>query len=125
MHALAMVAMVALLLPGMPGGGTLADADRIAYVAGHPWLWRLGWLPWQVTALSDLLLAAALLREPAVPRLPAVLTALVTVAAVIPDQLGQLCWITRGIALAQTDPVAYLPYEARIRSEERRVGKGG
>ena len=114
MHGLAMVAMAVLLLPGMPGGGTLADADRIAYIAHHPWSWRLGWLPWQLTALSDLLVAAALLREPAVPRLPAALTALLTVVAVIPDQLGQLCWITRGIALAQTDPGAYLAYEARI-----------
>src|SRR4051794_38515336 len=99
MHALGMVAMAVVLLPGMPGGGTLADGERIAYIAGHPWLWRLGWLPWQLTAVSDLLLALALLREPSVPRLPAILTALVTVAAMIPDQLGQVCWITEGIAL--------------------------
>jgi hypothetical protein len=114
MHAVAMVAMAVLLLPGMPGGGTLADAERIAYIAGHPWLWRLGWLPWQLTALSDLLLAVALLREPAVPRRAAVLSALLTGAAVIPDQLGQACWITKGLALARTDAAAYLAYEARI-----------
>jgi hypothetical protein len=114
MHGLGMVAMAALLLPGMPGGGTLADAARIAYIAEHPGLWRLGWLPWQLTAVSDLLLAVALLRDPAVPRRPAVLAALVTVAAVIPDQLGQACWITKGIALAQTDAAAYLVYETRI-----------
>src|SRR5687768_15529832 len=105
-----MVSMAALLLPEMPGGG-VGDAERIQYVAGHPWLWRLDWFPWQLTALSDLVLAAALLRTPWIPRLPAVVTALLTVAGVIPDQLGQLSWITEGVALAQQDPAAYLAYE--------------
>lgn len=114
-HGLAMLAMALLLLPGIPGGGVRDDAARIAYIAAHPWLWRLGWLPWQLTALSDLFLAYALLRTPWVPRLPARFTALVTVAAVIPDQAGQLAWITRGIALARAgDPARYLAFEARI-----------
>lgn len=54
-HALAMLSMALLLMDGIPG----AEPDlaaRMAYVAGHPWLWRLGWLPWQLTALSGLLL---------------------------------------------------------------------
>jgi hypothetical protein len=114
LHALAMLAMAGLLLPGMPGGGGIDDGARIQYIAGHPWLWRLGWLPWQLTAVSDLWLALALLRTAEIRRLPAVLTAVVTVAAVIPDQLGQACWITRGISLAGTDPVAYLAYEREI-----------
>ena len=113
LHALAMVSMAALLLPGMPGGG-IADEVRIQYLAAHPWRWRLGWLPWQLTALSDLVLAAALLRTPWIPRLPAVVTAVLTVAAVIPDQLGQLSWVTEGLALARRDPIAYLVYERRI-----------
>jgi hypothetical protein len=114
MHGLGMVSMALFLLPGMPGGGTADDATRIHYIASHPWLWRLGWIPWQLTAFSDLLLAFALLRTPWIPRLPAILTALLTVAAVFPDQGGQACWITRGIELAQSDPVAYLAYEAKI-----------
>src|SRR5688572_26868813 len=59
-HALAMLSMALLLLPGMPGGGTASDADRVAYIANRPWLWRLGWFPWQLTALSDVLLGLAL-----------------------------------------------------------------
>jgi hypothetical protein len=113
-HALAMLSMALLLLPGMPGGTTADQAARIAYVAGHPWLWRLGWLPWQLTALSDLYLAWALLRARFVPRLPAVLAAVATVAAVVPDQMGQAGWITSGITLAQSDAAAYLSYESRI-----------
>ena len=50
-----MLSMAVLLLPGLPSGGTADDLARIRYVAAHPWLWRLGWLPWQLTALSDVL----------------------------------------------------------------------
>ena len=56
----------------------------------------------------------ALVRARFVPRLPAILSALVTVAAVVPDQLGQACWITTGLTLARGPAPAYLAYEARI-----------
>ena len=114
MHGLGIVAMALFLLPGMPGGGTAGELTRVQYIASHPWLWRLGWLPWQLTALSDLLLALAFLRTSWIPRLPAILTLLFTVAAVIPDQMGQVSWITKGIHLAQTNPLQYLIYEKRI-----------
>lgn len=114
-HGVAMASMALLLLPGMPGGGTADDAARIRHIAQHPWLWRLGWLPWQLTALSDLLIGIGLLRTSWIPRLPAAVTMLLTLAAVIPDQAGQVCWMTRGIELAQAgDRAAYLAYEARI-----------
>jgi len=114
-HGLGMVAMALFLLPGMPGGGTVDDAARVAYIAAHPWLWRLGWLPWQLTAASDLLLSFALLRTAWVPRIASVITLVVTIAAVIPDQYGQVAWITKGIALAESgDKGAYLAYEKRI-----------
>ena len=57
-HGAAMLGMVLFLLPGMPGGGVEDVAARAAYIAEHPWRWRLGWLGWQLTALSDLLLGA-------------------------------------------------------------------
>jgi hypothetical protein len=114
MHGLGILSMATCLLPGMPGGGTPDDAARIHYIASHPWIWRLGWLPWQLTALSDLLLATALLKTRWIPRAPALITLLVTIAAVIPDQMGQIAWITRGIHLAQTDPSLYIEYEKRI-----------
>jgi hypothetical protein len=44
-HAVAMVSMVLLLMSAMPGGGVADDAQRVGYIADHPWLWRLGWLP--------------------------------------------------------------------------------
>jgi hypothetical protein len=114
-HGVAMGSMALLLLPGMPGGGTADDLARIRHVASHPWLWRLGWFPWQLTALSDLLIGIGLLRASWIPKGPAILTMLVTVAAVLPDQAGQICWMTRGLELARSgDPASYLAYEARI-----------
>lgn len=117
LHGLAMVSMALLLLPGMPGGNAVSDASRIAYIAHHPWLWRLGWFPWQVTALSDLLLGIALLRTPWMPRIPALVTATLTLLAIAPDQYGQAVWITRGVTLAQEavrsgNNTAYLRFEA-------------
>ena len=113
-HAIAMMAMAALLLPGMPGGPHAAVADRAAYVAGHPWLWRAGWLAFQLTAASDVLLSAALLVTPWVPRWPAALAMVATVAAVVPDQLGQAMWTWRGVHLAATDLSAYAGFETHV-----------
>jgi hypothetical protein len=112
-HGLAMLAMAGLLLPGIPGGPNELTA-RMAYIAEHPWLWRVGWLPWQLTALSDLLLAVALLMTRWTRSLPALLALLVTLAALVPDQTGEVLWITRGVALAQAGHVAaYGAFEAR------------
>ena len=117
-HGLAMLGMLALLLPGMPGG-TADDVARVAYVAEHPIRWRLGWSTWQLTALSDLLLGWALLRTPWIPRTPAILTFLVTLAALVPDQGGQLLWVTRGVDLAREaartgDVAPYLEFEGWV-----------
>src|SRR3954454_23205387 len=81
-HAVAMLSMALLLIPGMPGGMSDAPA-RVAYVGAHPWLWRLGWLPWQMTAAADLWLGIALLVTPWIPRVPALLTVLLTLAAIV------------------------------------------
>src|SRR4051812_27382082 len=99
-HAAGMIAMAAFLLPGMPGGPSVDVAVRAAYVASHPWLWRLGWLGWQVTALSDLLLAIALLVTPWVRKHAALATLALTIAALAPDQFGQFRWTWAGVALA-------------------------
>jgi hypothetical protein len=114
-HAVAMVSMALLLLPGMPGAGLPDDAARMLHIARHPGLWRLGWIPWGLTALSDLLIAAGLLRSPMIRRGPALATGLITLAAVIPDQAGQIAWMTRGVELAQAgDLPRYLAFESRI-----------
>ncbi len=116
MHALAMLAMATLLLPTMPGGGVQDDALRIAAIAAHPWRFRLGWLPWQLTAVSDVLLGIGLLRARWVPRGPAVAAFVLTALAVLPDQAAQLVWITRGVDAAREavltgDPGEYLALE--------------
>jgi hypothetical protein len=99
-HAGAMLSMM-LLLPGLPGAAASGVAARAAYVGSHPWIWRLGWLPWQVTALSDLALCVALLRTRWAPRLPAALAIIATVAGIIPDQFGQFQWTWTGTAIAR------------------------
>jgi hypothetical protein len=112
-HGLAMLSMAALLLPGMPGGPNGAAA-RMAYVAGHAWLWRLGWVPWQLTALSDLAISLALVCTRWIPRAPAALALAVTLCAMVPDQVGQALWTTHGVALARAgDTAAYGTFEAR------------
>jgi hypothetical protein len=110
-HALALLSMAALLLPALPGGTTPLDLDRVAVIATHPWRFRLGWLPWQLCALADLALAVALVRARWIPRAPAVATLALTLAAVVPDQLAQGLWITRGVDLARADATAYLAFE--------------
>jgi hypothetical protein len=113
-----MLLMGLLLIPGLPGGGANPD-ERIAYVAHHPWLWRLGWLPWQLSALFDLLTGVALVGTAWVPRLPALLTLLVTLVAVAFDQWGEGLWTISGpdlaaLALNASDPSIYLTFEAEV-----------
>jgi len=117
-HAVAMLSMAALLAPFLPGGGAdgAGDAARIARIASHAWIFRLGWLPWHLCALADVALGVALLRTAWIPRLPAIATLAFTLAAVVPDQSAQLLWITRGVALAREatragDLTPYLRFE--------------
>jgi hypothetical protein len=58
-HALGLVAMATVLRPGMDPNAALLVA-RMAYVSQHVPAWRLGWLPWQLSAASDLWVSIAL-----------------------------------------------------------------
>jgi hypothetical protein len=113
-HGLALVGMVLFLLPALPGGGGATDAERITYIADHAWRFRLGWLPWQLCAVADVMLAIAMVRTPWMPRVPALLVLGLTLAAVVPDQVAQGLWITRGVDLARSDAAAYLELERAI-----------
>jgi hypothetical protein len=111
-HGIAMLTMVFFLLPGLPGGPN-GNAARMTYVASAPWLWRLGWFPWQLTALSDLLISLALLRIRR--QFVALLSVLLVGVGIVPDQMGQVLWMTRGIVLAQHGNLAlYSQFEATV-----------
>ncbi len=102
---------------GLPSGPVTDDAQRVAYIAEHPWKWRLGWLPWHLAAFIDLVTAIALVCTRWIPRLPAVLTLLVTLCAVVPEQTGEFSWVTQGVDLADAahdtgDLAPYLRLEA-------------
>jgi hypothetical protein len=116
MHGLAMLGMAGLLLPGMPGGTHLDVASRAAFVAGHPWVWRIGWLGWQLTAASDLLLAIALVATRWIWKTAALLTLGLTVLGLIPDQYGQAMWTWRGVEVARA-AVASANYGEYLRFE--------
>lgn len=92
--------LMVLLLPGLPGGIHVRLIDRTAYVASHRRAWRTGWFSWQLTALSNLLLGIALLRTNWIRKLPAILSVVTTVVAIIPDQTGQVLWMWWGPSMA-------------------------
>lgn len=109
--------MALLLARMLPGGGEPDTAVRVAQIAAHPWRFRAGWLPWHLCAVVDLWFAIALVRARWIPRAPAVLVLLLTLVAVVPDQYGQILWITRGVDLARAAVTpeglaAYLAFEA-------------
>jgi hypothetical protein len=115
-HLAAMATMALFLMPGIPGGGVANVADRAHYIVNHAALWRIGWFPWHVTAISDIVLAVALCRSCWVPKLPATLALLATLVAVSIEQPNEFRWITTGVELAQraiatSDYGEYLNFE--------------
>jgi len=113
---LSLAAFLGLLLPGTPVRAGLAE--RAAWLAAHPWLWRLGWLPGVLVALCDLALAAALVASPRLPRWPAraAFAAAVGAAAVtLPGQLRYAIALPGAAlrALAGSDLTAFSILEAR------------
>ncbi len=113
-----MLSMLAFLLPGLPSGTTDLP-QRIAYISDHAFLWKLGWFPWQITALSDLILAVALVRTKWVPRLPAVGSLILTIVAVSIEQPAEYRWVTSGIEIAKDalrtgNHSAYMAFEQEV-----------
>lgn len=91
-----MLAMPLVLARFLPGGGAPSDEARIASIAEQPWALRLGWLPWQLTALVDLAFAWLVARTTWLSRTLRWLSAIVTLGAVVPDQLGQMQYVLLG-----------------------------
>ena len=114
-HGAAMLAMLAFLLPGIPGGSHPLVTDRIAYIASHPLIWRLGWFPWQMTALSDLVMAIALVRTAWIPKPSAWGSLGFTVVAILVEQPAEFRWVTQGVDIAQSkDFSEYLMLESQL-----------
>ena len=76
-------------------------AHRVSYISQHALAWRIGWLPWQLTAISDLILAIALVRTSWISRTPALVSLGLTVVALLLEQPAELRWTTSGVDLAQ------------------------
>lgn len=102
-HGVAMVAMVLLLMPGMPNTGNIEQ--QMAYLSEHPWMWRLGWFPWQLTALSDLILGIALVMTPWIPKPAAWIALAFTLIAIGFEQPQEFLWSVQGVHVAQSGDV--------------------
>jgi hypothetical protein len=92
LHVTALITMGLWLLPGL--SPELSAATRVEYIQAHIWQWRLGWLPWQLCAASDLWLSVALFRwarsfrEPRASRW-AMAALLCLVVAIVPEQYAE------------------------------------
>lgn len=113
-HVASMLAMPLVLARFLPGGGVDDPLERVRLIAEHPWMFRLGWLPWQLTALVDFIFAVALVRARYLPKALTVPTLVMTLAAIAPDQYAQAMYVTKGVELAQTSAAAFLAWEPFI-----------
>jgi hypothetical protein len=103
-HVVALPAMALLVQPGFDQ--RLEGKTRALYVSNHPWLWRLGWLPWQLCALSDVILSVlflmwALRRSNRVSARWFGLGLVANLLAAIPEQRSELHLVTRHVSLAR------------------------
>ena len=117
-----LLTMATLLAPGLDFHSSVLE--RAGFVANHPWLWRLGWLPWQLTAVWDVLLSLALcLYLLRVPRKPgwlwALTSLLASVAAFWPDQWAQYVCVTSFIPFAEQAASGQIPLEHYVALESR------
>lgn len=86
-NAVAAVVMVAVLRAGLPGGSDTAG-QRLLFIQAHVWQWRVGWLTWNLAALSLLALYVALGRVTGMQRTLLVRVALVFAAAGLAGDLA-------------------------------------
>jgi hypothetical protein len=84
----------------------------MVWIASHESTFRIGWIPWHVTAASDLVLALILTRIPKIPPVLRWAQLVLTFVAVVVDQSGQILWLTRGVAQAKAlDLAGYMETE--------------
>lgn len=109
-HVIALATMALVLRPGMDPSA-FAPAQRMAFVAAHPLAWRLGWLPWQASALGDLWVCIALwawaASTGARAAIPWAIAALaLDVVSVIPEQWAEAMLVTSFVTDASRADVA-------------------
>jgi hypothetical protein len=114
------VAGLVLAVVGMrPGTPLVPAADRVAYLAGRPLAWSLGWTVWMLCALALVAFLAVLAHV--VPQASAVLGAAVTLSAAgaAIDLTCDTLFITvlPGLAAAGPTPLFF--------AMERALGAGG
>jgi hypothetical protein len=109
-HVVALGAMAIVLRPGMDPSA-FGIEERMAFVASSAFAWRLGWLPWQLSALSDLAVCAALWRWAAVAKNDAAtrwaLAAVVLdLVSAIPEQWAEAMLVTSFVTDASAGDAA-------------------
>ena len=77
-------------------------------------VWRRWYFHWRLRRRIFSWMAVAMVRVRWLPRWGSVFVLVATALAVIPDQYAQAMWVTRGVALAQTDSAAYLDFERAL-----------
>jgi hypothetical protein len=103
-HGLGLLTMATMLRPGVADNFT--SLEQAQYIAGNVATWRIGWLPWNLSALANLAFGIILVAWAGKqPGQRAVLMAefalLFTVVAVIPDQYGEFLMDTELVDLAR------------------------
>lgn len=123
-HALGLLSMATILRPGVADNfNTLEQAQ---YIAEYPNLWRLGWLPWNLSALGNIIFGVFLIawtrsRPNKTGWILASLALFLTICAVIPDQYGEFLLDTELVKLAQSSaPLASSPQDPILDSFARR-----
>lgn len=104
-HALGLLSMATLLRPGV--ADDFNALEQAEYIAHNPNTWRLGWLPWNLSALGNLIFGAILIawlraRPSKSGWILASLALLLTIFAVIPDQYGEYLMDTELVQIAQS-----------------------
>lgn len=111
-HLLALPAMALLVRPGFDVART--DLERATFISENRWLWRLGWLPWQLSALSDVIFSIFLIqwvraRQQSAALKWAIAGLGLNLAASIPEQISEAILVTGHVGLADqatTNPEA-------------------
>lgn len=108
-HGVALLTMALVLGPGMdPGAASVTE--RMAWITSHATEWRLGWLPWQLSAASDLAVCIALVawaRGDVIATRFAIAALVLEVVGAVPEQWAEWRLVTIFVEASRGDPDAW------------------